>query len=364
MDSIDFTVIGSGICGVLTARAIKLKHPEADVVVIDKEPYPGHHNTTRNSGVLHAGIYYPTGSLKHRLCIQGHSQWIKWADEFDLPLNLCGKFVIATQESEIPSLEKYYQNALQNGVEGLTRLTPEDMDEIRDYTNVVAGFFSKRTGILDISSAINFFHRELEKMEVIVLMEREVTKLQAREEGIVVTTGTEEYLSKHLVNCGGPWAIELRKQLGLTNFENKFVKGNYLKLNKSFYNKSLIYPVPQEGLKGLGVHTSFHLDGIIRFGPNTEDVDGVDYMNKPDNIDIMYPAISAVFKGIEKSDLEEDYVGVRTKLLRNGELHTDFVVQGPEETGLNHYYECLGIESPGMTAAPAVAELLAEKITN
>jgi L-2-hydroxyglutarate oxidase LhgO len=358
MEIVPYTVIGGGICGIWVALKLKMQFPESEVVLIEKEPYMGHHSTTRNSGVLHAGLYYKTGSLKHLLCRAGYEEWLRVAPALEVPLRICGKYVIAGDPSEVPELERILANAKANGVPGIRPMSDDDQEEISEFTHMVAGFYSPLTGILDISTAINRLRDEFVRLGGILLLRTEVSGLSSAQGGVIVHLGSDALLAQNLVNCGGAWGVDLRKMLGLTDVENLFVKGNYLKLNKPYYNKRLIYPVPQKNLTGLGVHTSFHMDGFVRFGPNTEAVSEVDYINGEKNIELMYPAIQAKFKNIAKSDLSLDYAGVRSKILRGGELYTDFLIQGPAQTGVSGYSEALGIESPGLTAAPAIADYI------
>lgn len=362
LESVEYTIAGGGICGVLTALQLKQDYPNAEVLLIEKEPFMGHHNTTRNSGVLHAGIYYQTASNKHKMCMAGYHEWASLAKQYNIPHLICGKYIIATRTDEIDTLNSTYQNAQKNGVAGLRQMTTADIAEIQEYCRVEDGFFSPLTGILDISTAINNLRDELVRLGGIVLMKTEVTNLKSSGAKIIVDVGTEPFATNYFINCAGAGAVDLRKKLNLNDIENLFVKGNYLKLNKPYYNKKLIYPVPLKNLHGLGVHTSFHMDGQVRFGPNTEVTSEVNYLNSEKNLDLMYPAIREKFKNIEKSDLSIDYAGVRTKIMRNGQLHPDFLIQGPKETHVPGYYEMLGIESPGLTAAPALAKSIIEMI--
>jgi len=168
------------------------------------------------------------------------------------------------------------------------------------------------------------------------------------------TVGEDHFKAEVLINCGGLKGVELRSQLGLADLENNWVKGRYLKLNKKYYNDSLIYPLPEAGLKGLGVHTSFDLDGIVRFGPDTFDISEIDYKVEDDALEAMWQAIQKTFKGIEKTDLSLDYAGIRAKIKGND----DFLIQSP----ISGYIECLGIESPGLTASPAIAQHVVNQI--
>ena len=168
--------------------------------------------------------------------------------------------------------------------------------------------------------------------------------------------GEDTISAKKVINCAGLHSVEVRKMLGLNNLEARWVKGRYLKLNKKFYTDSLIYPLPKKDLKGLGVHTSFDFDKVVRFGPDTEDVDAStltpDYSLDNAVIDAMHPAIDKVFKNISLSDLTVDYAGIRSKIVdaQTGNPIPDFIIDSP----LPGYLECLGIESPGLTASPAI----------
>jgi L-2-hydroxyglutarate oxidase LhgO len=355
---IPVTIIGGGIIGLTIAYELSEKYPELDIIIIEKEPYLGEHSTSRNSGVLHSGIYYPNGSLKHKFCIEGNTLWTEYAEKLDLKINRCGKFLVSTSKEEDLILEKYFKKALENKVKDVSW---SDGEAINEVVNVNKSFFSKTTGILDVPEVLKALEKNLFNKNIPFLMNDEVIDIQVVENGYEIKTTREEFTTTNLINAAGCFAPQLRKLLGLNDLESYWVKGHYLKLNKKFYNDSLVYPVPTPGLKGLGVHTSFGVDGLIRFGPNTADVDHYKFEFEQGTFESMFESIKQVFPTISKDDLVEDYCGIRPKIKHNGELYSDFWVKGDSELGLKGYIELCGIESPGLTSAPAIARHVISK---
>lgn len=356
---IPFVIIGGGVVGLSIAYEIRKKYPKAEIALFEKEPFLGEHSTHRNSAVLHAGIYYETGSLKHRLCLEGNEYWHKYEKQY---LNNCGKYIVSTSDAETLELEILYKNGLRNGVEGLSWCEKLKLEEIKEFISVEKAFFSTSTSILDVPLFLKKLEVRLQSENFHLLKNQVVKNISYRNNSYFVETDLEILTCDFLINAAGLGAIDIRKKLGLTDLENQYVKGCYLKLNKKYYNKSLIYPVPLPGLKGLGVHTSFGADGLIRFGPNTEIVGELDY-SMPDNlIESMYSEICKVFKNISIEDLEIDYCGIRPKIKLNGNIYSDFWIKEGSSYGFRNYIELCGIESPGLTSAPAIAKYVTELI--
>lgn len=351
----DAIVIGGGIVGLCTAFYYKKKNPDHEIAVLEGSPFLGDGNTSRNSGVLHAGIYYNKGSNKHLLCKEGNSIWRKWAKEYGMPVTLCGKYVVASSQSEIDKLNALYAQAKSNEIEGVEWCSA---DELKEFVNIEKAFFSDTSGYIDVPSA-------LKKLEILLLSEGVHILPNTYVESIVkvsnfflVVTKEDTIKTMRVLNCSGHEGVRIRTCLDLTDLKDKFIKGSYLILNKKFYNKSLIYPVPLDGLFGLGVHTTIDSAGVVRFGPNTSEVSDYNYRTEEDTLEKMWPAISGLFSTIIKSDLALDYSGVRTKLIRNGEIYPDFWIDAP----LQGYAEAIGIESPGLTSAPAIGKLLSNLV--
>lgn len=202
---------------------------------------------------------------------------------------------------------------------------------------------------------------ECEKKEAYILRNHKVTNITKTENGFEVTAGEEKIQTTNLFNCAGLFAIDVRKMLGKTDLENQYVRGTYFKTYQKYFKESLLYPVPQKNLKGLGVHTTFDQD-TLRFGPDTEDIQEVSYQLSEKNLEKMKAEIPKVFKGIELEKVSPDYCGIRPKILHNGKLHTDFWIQADKETEIPGYHELCGIESPGLTSAPAIAKYLVDTL--
>lgn len=357
-------VAGGGIVGLLTTRELHKRFPSKDKALLEKGHYFGDLATGRNSGVMHAGLYYPENSLKRKFCLEGNVIWEVLAKELDISFHRCGKYLVAATQDEVDSLKELYKHAQKNGVQGLRWITPEEKEELSNHCFIEEAFFSPMSGFISPSEASSKIRDDLMKRDIPLMTDYEVKNISRNKDNVfVVTTSKEEFTCDIFVNCLGGHAPLLRQNLGLTDIESYWVKGNYVKLTRKFYHDSLIYPVPPKGLKGLGVHTSFDFDGVVRFGPDTEDCEkGYEHSLRDDLVDEMYPAITKLFKGIEKDELAPDYCGIRSKILRDGELYSDFWLGTPKDHGVSGYYEFLGIESPGLTASPALSEEMARRI--
>jgi L-2-hydroxyglutarate oxidase LhgO len=356
---VDHIIIGGGIIGLLVARELRKKSQSSTIVLFEKSPFLGDMATGRNSGVLHAGLYYPTNSLKHYHCLMGNQLWDELSRELDIYLNRCGKYVFATSTKEKTILSELYKQAHKNKVPNISQCGPAEIEALQSFVNIEDAFFSKSTGVLDIADAVKKLELWLEKNDVHLLKGDPVLEIK-KEKTFKVVTEKESLTCQNLYNCAGGFAIDIRRKLGLDDFESYWVKGNYVRLKKEFYNKSLLYPVPQPELKGLGVHTVFGRDGIIYFGPDTEDTTEYDHKQSDQTIEKMYPVIKEQFKGIEISDLEMAYCGIRPKIKKCGNVYSDFFIGTKEQHGIDNYLEFLGVESPGLTAAPSLVKLVTQ----
>lgn len=365
MEKIDLAIIGGGINGLLIAHEYSKNFPDHLVAIFEKEKYSGEHQSSRNSGVLHAGIYYPKESLKRKLCIEGNKLWRTLAKELNVEINPCGKFVVATSDQECLELEKYYHKAKENEVEGIRWADNSELKKLSEFVHIKKAFFSATTAILDVSASLKSLERVLYNKDIPILFQDEVIDIKKEGEGFLLKTTHEKILAERLINAGGLFAVSNRKKLGLTDLEDEWVKGSYLKINRPYYTQSLIYPVPEKNLKGLGVHTSFDNQLQVRFGPNTEEVDNVDYSLSEQLFDEIVPSVLKVFKCLKKQDFGLDYSGIRSKVRYKNQVLKDFWIKGSScEMGhrVINYVELCGIDSPGLTSAPAIARYVIEII--
>ncbi|MCB9062401.1 MAG: FAD-dependent oxidoreductase [Halobacteriovoraceae bacterium] len=353
MEKIQVAIIGGGIIGLQTALELsKYVNPE-EIVLLEKNPFCGDETSARHSSVLHSGIYYPMNSKKHRLCMHGLELWNDLCQEFQIDKKNCGKYLFATTQNELEDLNKYKQLALEKNIP-FRSISNSEQEKLRIYTHLLDGIFIESTSVIDAPSAIKKIETSLFNRGVIFQKNITVLDIVQHSESYELDCGDYRFECEYLINCAGHGAVDLRKKLGLFDIENFFVKGNYIKTHQKFYNESLLYPIPHHNLLGLGIHTSFDLDGTLRFGPNTEPIAEINYSMNSNLISEFIGPIQKQFIGIETEKLELDYCGIRPKILLNGELYTDFIIQSP----LAKYIECLGIESPGLTSSPAIAEFI------
>ena len=336
-NKIDVAIIGGGIVGLWSAYTLLKKFPNQFVVVFEAEAYLGEHSTGRNSEVLHSGLYYPTNSLKHLCSLEGNELWRNYIQEKNLPFIDCGKVVAATRH-QLEKLEILFKQGLEDG------------------------FFISSSGVLNVSESLKSLRFDIEAMGGVVLTKNKVQVMSRSSEGFVLEVNGDIIETKKLVNAAGLFAVDFRKQLGLDDFGNYYVKGNYLKLRKKLDMQHLLYPIPPANGLGLGVHLTMDTAGEQKFGPDTEVVEEIDYSLKESVKEKMMHAIHEVFKNINESDLQLGYSGIRPKVRKNGQLVTDFVFNTQKEHEIKGYFEFLGIESPGVTAAPSLAHKLCEAI--
>lgn len=355
---IPVVVCGGGVIGIFISYYLSQYLENDQFVLFEKNEFLGEGNSSRNSGVIHSGIYYDHNSFKHRYCLEGNRLWKELAHKFDIQINECGKYIISTSSLEEQQLNTLYQKGIQNGVENIRFITKKEKEELSEFVNIDNAFFIPSTAILDVSSALKTFENYLYKKDIPILKNDKIENVIFENDHFVLETSNSGTLTcDYFINAAGLGAVNVRKMLGLNDLENYFVKGNYVKLNRKYYNDKLIYPIPLKGLKGLGVHTSFDIEGNVRFGPNTEDVNGdYDFKVSQDVVDVMYPEIRKIFKDISKENLSVDYSGVRTKIRRNGNLYNDFWIKDSSEHGIVNYFEFCGIESPGLTSSLAIAK--------
>jgi len=361
---VDTVVIGAGVVGLALGRQLALDGRQ--VIVLDKHANIGEETSSRNSEVIHAGIYYAPGSLKAKLCVAGKEALYRYCEVKGVAYARCGKLIVAVDSKQQAALTQLEQRALANGVTDLSRLDASEVSDREPEVRATAALWSPSTGIIDSHGLMLALQGDLEHAGGIVALHSECRSGSLDREGIrlrVSSAGeTSELLAKTVVNAGGLHASRVAQSLPGTATipATGYAKGSYFVYQGPSPFKHLVYPLPQEG--GLGIHATLDLAGRLRFGPDVEWVDAVDYTLDPGRAASFYAAIRSYWPALPEDSLSPGYVGIRPKLQRPGEPPADFCILGPITCGRGRIMHLLGIESPGLTASLAIASYTADAL--
>lgn len=363
MEQVDSIVIGAGVVGLAIARARALAGRE--VIILEKEALIGSGISARNSEVIHAGIYYPAGSLKARLCVRGREMLYDFCGNYNVPHQKCGKLIVASNDSQLDQLGDIAARAARNGVPGMRKLSRAETLEREAALEVHGSLLSPETGIVDSHALMLACLGDAETHGAMLALDTPVTSVGPAENGrLRVETGGDAAMTvaaREVINAAGLTAPEIAASFpaGGPAPDRWYAKGNYFSLSGRAPFHHLIYPVPEPG--GLGVHLTLDLGGQAKFGPDVEwlDVtspDEIDYTVDPARADRFYSAIRAYWPGLPDNSLQADYSGVRPKISPPGAPAADFRIEGPVDHGVEGLVHLFGIESPGLTSSLAIAE--------
>ena len=364
MDQVDAVVVGAGVVGLAIARALALRGLET--VLVEQDDGIGTQTSSRNSEVIHAGLYYPPGTLKARLCARGRDLLYAYCADNGIPHRRCGKLLVATHAAQLAGLHDIEMNAQANGVLDLRRLTAAEVHDLEPAVFSAGGLLSPSTGIIDSHALMLSLQGDLERAGGVLVLRSPVLELRSEAAHHVVQVGGEEPAqlgARLLVNAAGLWAPALAARFSALDARHipkpHFAKGSYFSLTGRAPFSRLIYPLPEPG--GLGVHLTLDLAGQARFGPDvewlaTDSPDGLDYRVNPARRAAFETAIRRFWPTMPESALEPAYAGVRPKLTGPFAPAADFMLQGPREHGIAGLLNLFGIESPGLTANLAIAE--------
>ncbi len=365
-ESLDVVIIGAGVVGLAVAR--EFARVGREVVVLEHNERIGEETSSRNSEIIHAGIYYPTDSLKARFCVRGKDLLYRYCDDRGIPHRRCGKLVLALSADQEFRLTALLDQAEANGVDDLRPLSKADVAALEPAVRCTAGLLSPSTGILDSHSFMLALHGDLEAAGGRVAVLSEFIGGSIHDDGIRLSVRSDgEDLRIHaqvVVNAAGLRATDVAGLFaGLDSRHvprTRYAKGTYFVLKQKSPFKHLVYPLPEGA--GLGVHVTLDLAGQTRFGPDVEWISEIDYRPDPDRTEAFYTAIRAYWPAIPAGSLAPGYVGIRPKLVGPGEPAGDFVIQGPEQHGAAGLVNLFGIESPGLTASLAIGEEVARML--
>ena len=371
MDAVDAVVIGAGVVGLAIGRALALRGLET--VVLERANAIGTGTSSRNSEVIHAGIYYATDSLKARLCVAGRLQLYAYLDAHGVAHRRCGKLLVATSAAQQARLAQIQAQAARNGVRDLRLLDADEVHAMEPALNTVAALHSPSTGIVDSHGLMLALQGDLEAAGGALALLAPVQRIVCGDASHVVQVGGDEPMAlgaRLVVNAAGLWAPDLALQIdGLAPRHvpvARYAKGNYFSLAGRAPFSHLIYPVPEQA--GLGTHLTLDLAGQARFGPDVQWIepaspDAIDYRVDPQRAAAFEADIRRYWPGLPAGALQPAYSGVRPKLQAPGEAAHDFVLQGPAEHGVPGLMNLYGIESPGLTASLALADEVVSRLT-
>ena len=369
-DTIDCIVIGAGVVGLAVARACAQRGWET--VLVESENAIGTITSSRNSEVIHAGIYYPKGSLKARLCVEGKQALYAYCESTGVGYRRCGKLIVATNEAQREALHAIEAAARANGVHDLRWVSREEARDIEPALECVAALESPSTGIIDSHGLMLALQGDFESAGGMLALCSPVTGGQIDHGGsqpqpIRLEIGGEEpieLLAHRVINSAGLYAQTVAASLrGLdpaSIVPGRYAKGNYYSLAGRAPFSRLIYPVPEHG--GLGVHLTLDLGNQARFGPDVEWIDDIDYRVDPARADAFYAAIRTYWPALPDHALQPGYAGIRPKLMVDGAVGGDFVIQDASAHGVAGLINLYGIESPGLTASLAIADEVVRRL--
>jgi L-2-hydroxyglutarate oxidase LhgO len=354
----DVVVIGAGVVGLACAR--ELAQRGRDVVVLERHPHIGSETSSRNSEVIHAGIYYPPGSRKARLCVAGKALLYAYCESAGVEFRRCGKLIVATEDAHLAILRDYQATARRNGAGELAWLAQHEVEALEPAVCAIAGVLSPTTGIIDSHGYMLALQADLEAAGGVVACGTTVRALARHPDGLNVATDDVELTARWVINSAGLAAPAVASWLVDDAPRAWFARGRYYGYSGRAPFSRLVYPVAEAG--GLGVHVTLDLAGQIRFGPDVEWIDDVDYAFDDGRRADFHAAIARYFPAVQLDRLTPGYTGIRPKISGPRDPAADFRIDGPSDHGVAGLVNLLGIESPGLTASLAIAREVASLV--
>ena len=356
MEKADITIIGAGVIGL--AIAAEMAGQGLNVFILEKNPAHGGGISSRNSEVIHGGMYYPEGSLKARLCVAGRQMLYEIAAKKNIPHKKTGKLIAAVAPEEIEELERLYNNGLQNGVTSLSMISKREIARMEPNVCAEAALYSPETGIISAHDLMNYFLAQALNGKANLVCNTEVMGMKKEAGGYrIITRNIKgenfEFSSAVVINCAGLSSDTIANMIG-ANYQLHYCKGDYCSISgvKQGMVQRLIYPVPSKNHVGLGVHLTLDLNGRCKLGPDTTYIERIeDYKVAPAKAAQFYQAASKFLPFLKEENVSPDMAGIRPKLQGPNDDFCDFVIKEDAPGFIN----LVGIESPGLTASPAIA---------
>ncbi|MDD5593449.1 MAG: NAD(P)/FAD-dependent oxidoreductase [Candidatus Margulisbacteria bacterium] len=375
MAKIRCAIIGAGVIGLAAAEALTRKL-EGDIVIFERREKFGQETSSRNSEVIHAGLYYPKNSLKSRLSLLGNKMLYELCRTAGIKHKKCGKIIVSTNEQEAAKIKAIYENAVAVGVPELSLLSRQEVIDLEPNVSALSGVYSGSSGIIDSHGLMEYLYLQARENGVMFAFGQEVTGIDREEQGgggrsrdgfLIKTKEGETISAEYVINCAGLSADRLAEIAGLDidklGYRLHYCKGDYFSVagSQDMINR-LVYPVPHEKGYGLGVHATLDLNGFVRLGPDATYVKEISYDVDPGKRPAFYRAAKTYLPWLKEEMLSPDTAGIRPKLQGPDDGFRDFIIQEESANGLPGFVNLIGIESPGLTASLAIGQWLADLI--
>jgi L-2-hydroxyglutarate oxidase LhgO len=369
-DSVDICIVGAGVIGLALARELVSAFPSRQIVVLEQHSHIGMETSSHNSEVIHAGIYYAPGSLKARCCVRGKELLYDYCNTLSIPYKRTGKLIVANR-TEQSALEAILQRAQANGVNTLQFIEKDQIAAMEPNVHADIALWSPETGIIDSHDYMQHLLREAQSGGVVLACRTKLLQTQATDQDgfeLRLQSGAEELTlrTRVLINCAGLHAVSVAGAIdGLDPAcipHIQFIKGSYMRLSGKSPFTHWIYPAPDPAYRGLGIHATLDLGGQCRFGPDIEAVNSLDLSVDPARIPLFEKEIRRYYPELDAQRLHTDYAGIRPRLITNNGEPADFLIQNADKHRISGLWQLFGMESPGLTASLAVAELVASEI--
>ncbi len=368
MEKIDILVIGAGVVGLAVAK--ELSCIRKDIIIIEKNKSFGQETSSRNSEVIHGGMYYPSGTLKAELCINGRHLLYQLCNEKKIPHKKVGKLIIATDKNELSALEAILAQGKSNEVKGLQIITEAQIKRLEPKVSGIAALYSPETGIIDSHALMDYLLTAAKDNGATIAYNAEVAAIKKNNDGYRVTIRNNEEIVEIkalvVINCAGLDSDIIAGMAGIDILKEKYnlhyCKGQYfrVKIEKSKLINGLVYPVPLPKSGGLGIHATPDLAGSLRLGPDDNYLDSriKDYSVDEKKKNDFFSSVVRFLPFLEEADLAPDLSGIRPKLQPRGGEFRDFIIRDEADKGLPGFINLIGIESPGLTASLAIARMV------
>ena len=369
----EITIIGAGVIGLAIAEA--MSEENKNVFLIDKHLSFGQETSSRNSEVIHAGIYYTKNSLKSKLCIEGKRLLYDYCNRYDIPYKNCGKLIVATSKEEISIIEGIRQTAIQNGVDDLKVLGREQIAELEPNIFALKALFSPTTGIVDSHSLMKQYETNAVNNGCQIVYGSEVTGIERISDGYKVSlldSDNKDYAftTKIIINSAGLTSDKIAEMVGIEddNLKILFCKGEYFRLNppRNKLINRLVYPVPHHNMEGIGIHVTIDMGGGVKLGPDVRYLESniYDYKVTASKQEAFYKSAKKFLPFLEFDDLSPEMAGIRPKIQKPGEPLRDFYIAEESVRGCKGFINLIGMESPGLTSSIAIAKYVKGLIEN